>query len=158
MLVEVESDKQHAAPTYKHGFGFYPLLAVLDATGEALAGPLRPGNAGSSTATDHLAMLDAALAQLPVHPGQRQVICRTDAGGTSHELAAACRARGVRFIGGVRMRATRAEVILTLARSRWQPTVSADGSQLRESGEVAGITDLVGLSEWPARHPDAGAP
>ena len=23
--VEADSDKQHAAPTYKHGFGFYPL-------------------------------------------------------------------------------------------------------------------------------------
>lgn len=150
VLVEADSAKQHAAPTYKHGFGFYPLLAVLDATGEALAGLLRPGNAGSSTASDHLSVLDAALVQLPVQPGQRQVICRTDAGGTSHALAAACRKRGVRFIGGVRMRAARAEVILALARSRWQCTVSADGSEVRESGEVAEITDLVDLSEWPA--------
>ncbi|WP_039889463.1 IS1380 family transposase, partial [Mycobacterium xenopi] len=150
VLVEADSAKQHAAPTYKHGFGFYPLLAVLDATGEALAGLLRPGNAGSSTASDHLSVLDAALVQLPVQPGQRQVICRTDAGGTSHALAAACRKRGVRFIGGVRMRAARAEVILALARSRWQCTVSADGSEVHESGEVAEITDLVDLSEWPA--------
>jgi hypothetical protein len=150
VLVEADSAKQHAAPTYKHGFGFYPLLAVLDATGEALAGLLRPGNAGSGTATDHITVLDAALAQVPVHPGQRQVICRTDAGGSSHELAAACRERGVRFIGGVRMLARRAEVILTLPQSRWQPTVSADGSQIRDTGEVAEITDLVGLSEWPA--------
>ena len=150
VLVEADSDKQRAAPTYKHGFGFHPLLAVLDATGEALAGLLRPGNAGASTATDHISVLDTALAQLPVHPDQHQVICRTDAGGTTHELAAACRARGVRFIGGVRMRAQRAEVILTLPRSRWQPTMSADGAQPRETGEVAEITDLVGLSEWPA--------
>lgn len=150
VLVEAGSDKQHAAPTYKHGFGFHPLLACLDATGEALAGLLRPGNAGSSTATDHIRVLDAALAQLPVHPGQRQLICRTDAGGTSHDLAAACRKRAVRFIGGVRMRAARADVILALPRSRWQPTVSADGAELRESGEVAEITDLVGLAEWPA--------
>jgi hypothetical protein len=48
MLIDADSDKQHAAPTYKHGFGFYPLLAYLDATGEALAGLLRPGNAGSA--------------------------------------------------------------------------------------------------------------
>ena len=150
VLIDVDSDKQHAGPTYKHGFGFYPLLACLDATGEALAGLLRPGNTGSSTATDHIQVLDGALAQLPVHPGEHQVICRTDAGGSSHELAAACRARGVRFIGGVRMRAARAEVILALPRSAWQPTVSADGSQIRETGEVAEITDLVGLSEWPA--------
>ena len=41
---------EHAAPTWKRGFGFHPLLAYLDATGEALAGVLRAGNAGSGTA------------------------------------------------------------------------------------------------------------
>ena len=68
VLIEADSDKQHAAPTYKHGFGFYPLLAFLDATSEALAGLLRAGNAGSGTAADHITVLDAALGQLPVDP------------------------------------------------------------------------------------------
>jgi len=149
VLIEADSDKQGAAPTRKHGFGFYPLVAYLDATGEALAGLLRPGNAGSGTAADHLQVLDAARAQLPVDPAQQQVICRTDAGGTSHALAAACRERGVRFIGGVRLPAALAEVILTLPRSAWQPTVLADGAEVRETGEVAEITELVGLSPWP---------
>ncbi|MDI3313933.1 MAG: IS1380 family transposase [Mycobacterium sp.] len=149
VLIEADSDKHYAAPTYKRGFGFYPLLAVLDATGEALAGLLRPGNAGSGTAGDHLSVLEAALAQLPVDPAHQQVICRTDAGGTSHELAAACRSRGVRFIGGVPMPAARAEVILALPRSRWQSTISADASEVRDTGEVAEITDLVSLSGWP---------
>ena len=45
-LIGAHSDKEHAGPTYKRGFGFHPLLAYLDATGEALAGMLRPGNAG----------------------------------------------------------------------------------------------------------------
>jgi Transposase DDE domain group 1 len=53
-LVGAHSDKEQAAPTWKRGFGFHPLLAYLDATGEALAGVLRPGNAGSGTATDHV--------------------------------------------------------------------------------------------------------
>ena len=48
-LVTAHSDKEGAAPTYKRGFGFHPLVAYLDATGEALAGRLRPGNAGSGT-------------------------------------------------------------------------------------------------------------
>jgi hypothetical protein len=150
VLIEADSDKQHAAPTYKHGFGLYPLLAFLDATREALAGLLRPGNAGSGTAADHLTVLDAALAQLPVDPARREVICRTDAGGTSHELAAGCRQRHVRFIGGVRLSAQLAETVLSLPRSRWQPTISADGSEIRETGEVAELTDLVELSGWPA--------
>lgn len=48
-LVTSHSEKQGAAANYKHGFGFHPLLAFLDATGEALAGILRPGTAGSNT-------------------------------------------------------------------------------------------------------------
>jgi hypothetical protein len=150
VLVDAGSDKAHAAPTYKRGFGFHPLLAYLDATGEALAGLLRAGNAGSGTATDHRTVLDAALAQLPVDPAQREVIVRTDSGGTSHDLAAGCRERKVRFIGGVGLRAPVAEVVLTLPRSRWQPTISADGTDWRDSGEVAEITDLLRLDAWPA--------
>lgn len=150
VLVDAGSEKAHAAPTYKHGFGFYPLLAYLDATGEALAGLLRPGNAGSGTATDHLTVLDAALARLPVDPAQGEVIVRTDSGGTSHGLAAGCRERNVRFIGGVPLRAPLAEVVLTLPGSRWQPTISADGTDWREGGEVAEITDDIGLGAWPA--------
>src|SRR5437868_1658597 len=57
-LVISHSDKEHAAPTYKRGFGFHPLMAYLDATGEALAAKLRPGNAGSNTAADHVEVLD----------------------------------------------------------------------------------------------------
>jgi Transposase DDE domain group 1 len=38
VLIDAESDKQGAAPTRKHGFGFYPLLAYLDATGRRWPG------------------------------------------------------------------------------------------------------------------------
>ena len=51
-------------------FGFHPLLVFLDrpeiAGGEALAGLLRAGNAGSNTAADHITVLGQALAALPV--------------------------------------------------------------------------------------------
>ena len=33
--------------------------------GEALAGLLRPGNAGTNTAADHVTVLDLAIAALP---------------------------------------------------------------------------------------------
>ena len=50
-------------------FGLHPLLAFLDrpdiAGGEALAGLLRNGNAGSNTASDHISVTREALAQLP---------------------------------------------------------------------------------------------
>lgn len=148
-LVDAHSEKELATPTYKRGFGFYPLVAYLDATGEALAGLLRRGNAGSGTACDHITVLDAALAQLPVDPKSHEVIVRTDAGSTSHGLADACRARGVRFVAGFQMRAALAQVIMTIEKNRWKRAISVDGTEERESGEVAEITDLVDLTRWP---------
>src|SRR4030066_320714 len=66
--------------------GFHPLLCYLDGTGEALAGILRPGNAGSNTAADHIVILDEALFQLPVWEGDRpregtEIVVRADSAG-----------------------------------------------------------------------------
>jgi hypothetical protein len=148
-LVDAHSEKECASPTYKRGFGFYPLVAYLDATGEALAALLRRGNAGSGTAEDHVCVLEASLAQLPVDPATDEVIVRTDAGGTSHGLVDACRARGVRFVGGHRLSAEVAQVIMEVPKNRWIPAISADGTDERETGEVAEITDLVDMGRWP---------
>jgi hypothetical protein len=152
VLIDTDSVKEGTAANYKYRWGFYPLLASLDATGEALAVLLRPGNAGSGTAADHVWVLDAALAQLPVDPRSREVIVRTDAGGSSHGLAAACRDRGVRFIGGAPLREPAAKVIVTVPGSAWQQAICSDGSGWRETGEVTEITSLVGpelLKGWP---------
>ena len=66
-LVQIHSEnKAGTGPNYKGGFGFHPLFCFADATGEALAGLLRPGNAGANTLADHFTVLDAAVAQLPV--------------------------------------------------------------------------------------------
>ena len=150
-LVDSHSEKQEAAPNYKHGFGFYPLMAYLDATGESLAGLLRPGNAGSGTAADHVKVLDAALFQLPKDPKTTEVICRTDTAGCSHEFLEAARTRGVFFVCGHSLTTELAKVIVSVEKSRWQSTISADGTEEREVGQVAEITDLVDLSSWPER-------
>ena len=56
-------------PRSNAGYGFHPLCAFVDhgpaGTGEPLHLMLRPGNAGSNTATDHIAATRKALAQLP---------------------------------------------------------------------------------------------
>jgi len=148
-LVTAHSEKEGAAPDYKHGFGFYPLLAYLDRTGEPLAALLRPGNAGSGTARDHIAVLDAALFQLPVDPRTTEVIVRTDSAALSHELLAACRERGVRFVVGHALSAAVAQLVVTVPRSRWVAAISADGLEEREGAEVAEVSDLVDLSGWP---------
>src|ERR671918_2826642 len=80
-LVGAHSEKEGAAPTYKRGFGFHPLCSYLDATGEALAGLLRPGNAGSGTAADHVVVLDDSLDQLPVDPTEVDIVMRADSAG-----------------------------------------------------------------------------
>ena len=148
-LVNAHSEKEQAAPTYKKGYGFHPLLAYLDATGERLAGLLRPGNAGSGTADDHVEVLDQALFQLPVDPTTTEVIVRTDSAGLSHEFVDACRTRSVVFVCGHRLTAALARVVVSVPKSRWRTTVSSDAKEEREVGEVAEITDTVDLSSWP---------
>lgn len=68
-LVTAHSDKEHAGPTFKRGFGFHPLWAFVEhgqaGTGEPLNWLLRKGSAGSNTAADHITVVKAALAQLP---------------------------------------------------------------------------------------------
>lgn len=79
-LVTALSDKEGAAPTFKRGFGHHPLWTFVDhgpdGSGEPLAVLLRPGNAGSNTAADHITVLRETLRQLPGHrpaaaPGAR---------------------------------------------------------------------------------------
>jgi hypothetical protein len=149
-LVDSHSEKEQAAPTYKRGFGFHPLLAFLDATGEALAAKLRPGNAGSGTADDHVEVLDAALAQLPVDPREVEVIARADSAGLSHGFVEACQARQVRFVIGHRLTAEIANILVNVPESWWQPAVSADGREERDGAQVVEVTGLVDLSGWGA--------
>src|SRR3954449_12841310 len=92
-LVTAHSEKECAAPTFKRGFGFHPLWAFCDhgpeGTGEPLSFLLRAGNAGSNTVADHIAVIRAALAQLPGgrRPG-KNVLIRIDGAGGTHELIA----------------------------------------------------------------------
>ncbi|WP_420114164.1 transposase, partial [Pseudactinotalea sp.] len=69
VLVIAHSEKQDAAATWKKTYGHHPLMAFVDhgpgGTGEPVAALLRPGNAGSNTAADHITTTQLALAQLP---------------------------------------------------------------------------------------------
>jgi hypothetical protein len=91
-LVDAHSDKIGAGPTYKGGYGFSPLACFLDATNEALAMLLRPGNRSPHNPDDHIEVLDLALAQLPVKakgldPKEAvAMLARADAAGLSHKF------------------------------------------------------------------------
>jgi hypothetical protein len=88
-VVVCHSEKEQAAPTFKKTFGYHPMLAFLDNTGEFLAATLRRGNAGSNTAADHITVLDAALAQLPdQHRHGTPILVRADTAGCTREFLA----------------------------------------------------------------------
>jgi len=148
-LVTSHSEKQGAAPNYKRGYGFHPLVAFLDATGEALAGLLRPGNAAPNTVKDHLVVLDQALFQLPVDPTEQDVIVRADSAGLTHGFLDHCRERQVRFIVGHDLTRSLARALVTVPDERWIPALSPDGVEEREGAEVVEVTDLIDLTSWP---------
>lgn len=165
-LVEVHSEnKAGTAATYKGGFGFHPMFCFADATGEALAARLRPGNATANNAGDHLAVLDDAVAQLPAgvaaghRPGEaaelarRPVVVRADSAGATAGFVGGCRDRNIGF--AVVARSTKS-VTAAISRtytepdSRWRPARRQDATP-RDGAEVAELTDLV---DPPAGWPD----
>jgi hypothetical protein len=148
-LITAHSEKQGAAPTYKRGFGHHPLLAFLDATGEALAGILRPGNAASNTTADHVDLLAMALAQLPVDPEAVEVIARADSAALTHGFVDTCRSAHVLFSIGFDLTEAVRTACLAVPATRWRPAITADGRDEREGADVAEITDLVDLGRWP---------
>ena len=152
-LVLARSDaKQGAAGTYKHTFGFHPLLAYLDrgqAPGEPLAGLLRPGNAPAGGADDLIELVDLALAQLPVSPGEQPVLVRSDSAGASTRLAWHLHEQGVGFSVGMQIDAHVREAILAQPEQGWTPAIDTDG-QLRHGAEVCELTGWIDLHTWPA--------
>jgi hypothetical protein len=147
-LVTAHSDKELAAGNYKHGYGFHPLGCWLDETGEALAVILRPGNAGSNTASDHFTVLGMALAQLPAEELGREILVRTDIGGCTHAFTSDCREASIRFSVGYELTETIRQTILELPESAWVPAIDAGGED-RKGAWVAELSDHLDLSAWP---------
>jgi hypothetical protein len=151
-LVLAHSDaKQGAAGTYKHTFGFAPLLAYLDrgkAPGEPLAGILRPGNAAPGAASDLITLVDLALAQLPRSASDQPVLVRSDSAGASTRLAWHLRERGVEFSVGMQVDAHVREAVLAQPEAAWISAVDPDG-QVRPGAEVCELTGWVDLHTWP---------
>jgi hypothetical protein len=84
-LITAHSEKQQAAATFKHGFGFHPIGVWCDNTHELLAIMLRPGNARSNHADDHIDVLTRAIAQIPT-AHRRRLLVRADGAGATHQL------------------------------------------------------------------------
>ena len=146
-LVTAHSDKEQAAGTYKHGFGFHPLLAYEATTEEALAGVLRPGNAGANTAVDHVEVLDLALAQLPASVPRRGVLVRADSGGATHAFLDHVDSLGLSFSVGFDLTEPVRDAVLELPERAWRPALTQTGEE-RDGAAVAELA--LDLSAWPA--------
>ena len=153
-LITARSDKEGAAPTFKSGYGFHPLGAWCANTAESLAMLLRPGNAGSNTFADHLAVLTAALRQIPARMRSRLLV-RVDEAGASHELidhllSLSTRCRTVLFSCGWAITGADEQAIRLLPATAWQAAVDQDGAVQRDK-HVAEITHLLSRAAgWPA--------
>ena len=151
-IVICHSEKESATRTWKKTFGYHPLLCFLDNTGEALAGLLREGRAGSNTTTDHITVLDQALAQIPdVQRHGTPILLRSDSAGSSHGFLAHIRSLrdrhlDIRFSVGAAITEPVREAIK--AATGWVPAVDTDGD-LREHAEVCEITGLFDAAGWP---------
>jgi hypothetical protein len=152
-LVSAHSEKEYATPTFKYEFGFHPLFAFCDhganGSGETLAGLLRPGSATANNAADHIAVLDAALAQLP--EGERaQVLVRTDTGGGVKQLLHHITGLGLHYSVGFYARPHVEEALLKVPRQAWRAALDGDGLP-REGAQVAELTAYLSdsLTGWP---------
>jgi hypothetical protein len=150
-LVIAHTDhKQGAAGTYKHTFGFHPLLAYLDhgnGRGEALAGLLRTGSAAANDTADHLTLLRLALAQLPVAE-HRRLLVRTDSRGATIPVLWWLHERKLRFSVGLAADAHVRDAVLSVPDACWTPAIEPDGS-VRDGAWVAEVTGWLDLGSYP---------
>lgn len=158
-ILIAHSEKEWAAPTWKHTFGFHPIVCFLDrpeiASGEALAGIVRRGNAGSNTIADHIKVLDMALESLPEQarprpgdPDGPRLVVRADAAGATHDFAAHCREEGVAFSFGFAITQDVRDAIDELEADEWWEAIEADEA-VRDGAWVAEITECLDLEAWP---------
>jgi hypothetical protein len=160
-LVESHSDKQHAAGNFKGGYGFHPLTAWCDNTGELLAVICRAGNAGSNTAADHIAIIDAAIAAIPAK-WRRNLLITIDGAGCSHavvEHLTKLNARpgwSVAYSVGFDLDQRARVAIGQMPAAGWEAALDAAG-KARDDAQVAELTGLLRegadgdrLDRWPA--------
>jgi hypothetical protein len=171
-IVIAHSEKQSAAPTFKGTFGFHPMAAWLDNTGEFLAARLRPGNAGANTAADHISVLDDALVQVPdEHRHGTPILVRADTAGSSKAFLAhlhALRDKGMDLEFSVGWRTDRLHDVLTgVPKRAWVAAIDSDGEPV-DSAQVCELTGLLPsgtLGDYPEgmriivrrEHPHPGA-
>src|SRR5882757_8393213 len=155
VLVLSHSEKQDATATWKKTFGHHPLVAFVEhgraGSGEPVAALLRPGNACSNTAADHIETAQLALAQMPQRLRRgRQTLIRTDSGGGTHaflDWLSRC-GRWLSYSVGMTITDAIHQAVLKIPKKAWTPAYDAGGTE-RPGAWVAEITAMPDLSTWP---------
>ena len=157
-LVTTHSEKENAASTFKKGFGYHPLGVWCDNTQESMALMLRPGNAGSNTVADHIAVLTTAIAQVPA-AHRKKLLIRADGAGASHGLLDwltgldAKRGRTAEYSVGY---AVTDKVIARGPQNAWQPAITAQGEP-REHGDMQVAVEITGMLKLKKWRPGCGS-
>jgi len=119
---------------------------------------LRRGNAGSNTAADHLAVLDAALAQLPdAHRHGTPILIRADTAGCTREFLVHVRSRreeamSCEFSVGWAIRDKERAAIGAIPKTVWVDAIDAAGRHRDGAGlaEITGVLPAAALAGYPA--------
>ena len=116
-------------------------------TGEPLAIALRPGNAGSNTATDHIAVISAALRQLPAGRAGKSVLVRIDGAGSTHKVIDRLTGRRLAYSVGFTLPENTPDPLQRIPEHVWTPAYDAH-CQVRDGAWVE-LTDLLDLTGRP---------
>jgi hypothetical protein len=89
---------------------------------------LRPGDAGSNTAADHIDATRLALAQLP-RQARRRVLVRADSGGGTHEFLnwLTAPSRRLAYSVGFTITDEAQQAITKIPARAWTPAYNGDG-------------------------------
>ena len=114
---------------------------------------LRPGNAGSNTAADHVVVIRDALRQLPFPSSGRigrKVLVRIDGAGCSHQVVNYLHTRAMSYSVGFTLPSHTPQLLELIPDSAWTPAYDAH-DEVRDGAWVAELTDLLDLAAtgWP---------
>ena len=160
-LVHVHSEKENTAGTYKGGYGFSPIIAMVDygsenGTGEILAVLMRPGNKGANSAKDHIEVLTRALAQLPDDFYDRdgnllgeKILVRTDSAGASREFLNHLHSLGIQFSTSYALPVANERLIGWINEKKyWEPATDQHGNE-RSDAWVIDASKVLNLKDYP---------
>ena len=159
-LVNSYSEKQDATPTYKKGFGFFPLGCGATRPTSHWPPCCARGTPGPTTPTTTSNSSTGALSGLPEeyqtghfdddHPAlvAHPILVRADSAGATHGFVDAIVAANCDFSIGFPIDQGVRDALVLVQEEDWIPARETDGS-VRDGAWVTELTDLIPLAEWP---------